>query len=202
MTKQLTDEQQALWDKMTVKQRACVQERMKDALAPNSEIYKRAMRTLGDTDFNEEYANRRGWYMMSLPVVEEFLKTFEIETISDMVMGRVKMLMDLTDIAQTNIEDVVDITHSTDQMMDVATGKIYQGVESVTVRKMDDIPPHARKSIKSIEPTRYGLKVTLHDQLHARKLIADLQGYNAPIKQEIKQEEVKSLDDFYGNSES
>lgn len=199
----LSDEQLKLYEALTPLQKKCAEIKIKYPTLSNAEIYRRANMTKHDLEHDaKNYAKRYGFNILNHPNVKAFLKSMEVETIDDMIMGREEMLTDLTDIANTKLEDVIDMIHSSDNMMNVDTGEIYTGMETLTVKRLSEIPEHARKAIKSIEQTRYGIKVTLHDSLAARKMLADMQGFNAPVKQEVKLEGPTTLSDFYGNTES
>lgn len=178
----LTEEQLKLYEALTPLQKKCVDIKIKNPTLSNGDIYATANIT---TDITKHYARQYGFNVMNHPNVKAFLKSMEVETIDDMIASREELLTDLTGIANTTLEDVIDMIHSSDNMMNVDTGEIYTGMESITVKKLSDIPEHARKAIKSIEQTRYGIKVTLLDSLTARKMLSDMQGFNAPTKTEV-----------------
>lgn len=195
----LSDEQLKLYERLTSLQKKCVAAKMDRNATSNSVAYCSAT---GRYNLSPNHASRLAFSVFNHPNVKAFQKSIEVETIDDMIMGREEMLTDLTDIANTTLEDVIDMIHSSDNMMNVDTGEIYTGIETLTVKRLSEIPENARKAIKSIEQTRYGIKVTLHDSLTARKMLADMQGFNAPVKQEVKLEGPTTLSDFYGNTES
>ncbi|QGH75013.1 putative small subunit terminase [Vibrio phage Rostov M3] len=196
---QLSSEQQKLYDALTTLQKKCVVAKLDKNATSNAVAYCSAT---GRHNLSATHASRLAFSVFSHPNVKAFLKSMEKETIDDMIMGRDELLSELTDIASTTIDDIVQIVHSSDNMMNVETGAIYTGLESITIKRLEEIPEHARKSIKSIKQGRYGLEVTLHDSLTARKMIADMQGFNAPTKTEIKVDGPTKLDDFYGDTES
>jgi phage terminase small subunit len=198
----LTTEQLKLYEALTPLQKKCVDIKITNPTLSNAECYRRANMIKYDNGDNKKYSDRYAFALFNREPVKAFLKSMEVETIDDMIMGREEMLADLTDIANAKLEDVIDLIHTDDNMMNVDTGEIYTGVESITVKRLSEIPEHVRKAIKSIEQTRYGIKVTLHDPLAARKMLADMQGFNAPVKQEVKLEGPTTLSDFYGNTES
>lgn len=180
--KQLSDEQQKLYDALTTLQKKCVAAKLGENATSNSVAYCSAT---GRYNLSATHASRLAFSVFSHPNVKAFLKAMEKETVDEMIMGREELLTDLTDIASTTLEDVVDMIHSSDSLMNVGTGEIYTGMESLTIKRLDEIPEHARKSIKSIKQGKYGIEITLHDSLTARKMIADMQGFNAPTKTEL-----------------
>ena len=205
----LSDEQLKLYEALTPLQKKCVDIKIKNPILSNAEIYIRAkmMNDDGsinrdDGSINKNDARRYGFMRLNHPNVKAFLKSIEVETIDDMIASREEILTDLTNMINVTIEDVMQAIHADDYMMNVDTGEIYTGMETITVKRFSDIPEYARKAIKKIKKTRYGIEVELVDPIAARKLIVDMQGFNAPTKQEITLEGPTTLSDFYGNTES
>lgn len=196
--KTLTDEQQTLYDALTKLQRACVDIKISDPLASHAEIYRRAKRM--DKHHNVKHSERYGYNVMSSVAVKAFLKVINVETIDEMLMTRQQVLNDLQDIAETDINDIIDVVHEDDTLMNVDSGEIISGVRVMSMKRMSDIPPAARKAIKKVKQGRYGIEVELYDSVAVRKAINEMQGYNAPVEQKVIVEDVRTLDDFYGNS--
>lgn len=176
-----TKEQKELYDKLTSLQKSCVDIKIKNNTLSNGDIYRSVtMRDVPDCN-----ARRLGYSVLNNPNVKAFLRSLEVETIDDMIMSREEILTDLSNIASTSLEDVIDMIHSDDMMMNTETGDLYTGIQSLTIKRLEDIPDHARKSIKSIKQGRYGIEITLYDAVDARKQLAAMQGYNAANKTEL-----------------
>jgi phage terminase small subunit len=180
--KKLSDEQRTLYDALTDKQKACVDYKLSNMGASNTVAYRMG---LNRHDIHVQHASRLAHGIFSHKNVKAFLNAIEVETVDDMIMGREEILTDLSNIAATTLDDVVDVVHSDDVMMNVASGELYSGLETMTIKRLSDIPEHARKSIKSVKQGRYGIEITLYDAAQARKMIADMQGLNAPVKTEL-----------------
>ena len=195
----MNEEQLKLYEALTSLQKACVDIKLKNRATSNAVAYRSAT---GRHELSATHSSRLASGIFNHPNVKAFLKSMEVETIDDLIMSRERILADLSDIAETRLEDVVDMIHADDQMMNVESGEIYTGLQSLTIKRLDEIPEHARKSIKSIKQGRYGIEITLYDAIDARKQLAAMQGYNAPVKQELSVTGPKTLDDFYGEPES
>lgn len=178
----MNEEQLKLYEALTSLQKACVDIKIAKPATSNAGAYCSAT---GRHDLAANYASRLAHSVFNNKNVKAFLKSMEVETIDDAIMSREQILTDLSDIAETRLEDVVDMIHSDDQMMNVESGEIYTGLQSLTIKRLDEIPEHARKSIKSIKQGRYGIEITLYDAIDARKQLAAMQGYNAPAKTEL-----------------
>lgn len=178
-TVELTDEQLSAYDALTKLQRA-VALRSLAGDKPGD-----AHRNGGGKCNNEEQRLALGVQILTNPNVKHFLSTMAVEPspeIASAVLSRDELLMGLTTIARTTIDDVVSFTERS--MVDMESG-IETFNSSVHVKSIDEIPPGARSAIKSVKQTKNGLELTLYDSLQARKQIADMCGYNAPTKTEL-----------------
>jgi phage terminase small subunit len=144
-----------------------------------------AHRQAGGTCKNESHRSRLGAEILNKPEVVRFVLSMAVEPsaeIASAVLSRDEILMDLTDIARTTIDDVV--TFSERPLVDMENG-MQVLTSTIHVRSISEIPEGARKSIKSVKQTKNGLELVMHDSLVARKQIAEMCGYNAPTKTEI-----------------
>ena len=176
---ELTDEQLEAYNALTKLQRGVALA----SLAGNEPA--EAHRIGGGKCKNESHRKDLGNQILSNPLVKRFLSTMATEPapeIASAVLSRDELLMGLTTIARTTIDDVVSFTERS--MVDMESGLELLN-SSVHVKSIDEIPPGARSAIKSVKQTKHGLELTLYDSLAARKQIADMCGYNAPTKSEI-----------------
>ena len=176
---ELTDEQLDAYDELTKLQRGVALA----SLAGNEPA--EAHRIGGGKCKNESQLYVLGIQILVNPRVKHFLSTMAVEPspeIASAVLSRDELLMGLTTIARTTIDDVVSFTER--PSVDMESGlEVYNS--SVHVKSIDEIPEGARSAIKSVKQTKNGLEITLYDSLAARKQIADMCGYNAPTKSEI-----------------
>ena len=176
---ELTDEQLEAYNALTKLQRGVALA----SLAGNEPA--ESHRIGGGKCKNESHRKDLGNQILSNPLVKHFLSTMATEPapeIASAVLSRDELLMGLTTIARTTIDDVVSFTERS--MVDMESGLELLN-SSVHVKSIDEIPPGARSAIKSVKQTKHGLELTLYDSLAARKQIADMCGYNAPTKSEI-----------------
>lgn len=121
--------------------------------------------------------------------VVKFLSLFIKESTNPYVMSRDEMLEKLSLIANTTLSDVVNIHDNTE------TGEVINQQTSWTLKDFNDMTNGGVMAISELTATKDGFKIKTHNQLAAMKQLAELQGYDAPVKTEVKV--TKTLDDFY-----
>lgn len=144
-----------------------------------------AHKSAGGTCNNESQRKDLGGQILANPSVSAFMelmKTDPAEDIASAILSRDEILVDLSDISRTMLTDVV--TFSERQLIDPENEEEVL-TSAIHIKTIDEIPLGARKAIKSVKQTRYGLEVTMYDGLAARKQVSEMCGYNAPIKSEI-----------------
>lgn len=175
----LTDEQVASFGKLTKLQRGVALAKLS-----NGDVVE-AHRLAGGKSNNESHRQRLANEILKNPATASFIESFkslDASTIAAMVLSRDELLLDLTDIARTTLDDVV--TFSERPLIDMENGMEVLS-STIHIRSIDEISPGARKAIKSVKQTKYGLEVTMYDGLTARKQISEMCGYDAPIKTEL-----------------
>lgn len=183
--KTLTDEQQTLYDALTKLQRACVDIKIVKPLESHADIYRSVKGiTVADGSAHRN-ARRLGFGVFDHANVKAFLRSINVETIDDLIVSRNRVLNDLQDIAEVELKDIVHVVHEDDTLMNVDSGEMISGVKAFTIKRLEDIPDNAWKAIKKMEQGKYGIKVELHDTVSVRKVINEMQGYNAPVKTEL-----------------
>lgn len=123
--------------------------------------------------------------ILSNPNVVAFLELFKGEqavTLAKAIMSRDEILSDLADIARVTIDDVAFFTER--PLVDMENGLEVLS-STIHVKSINDVPPAARKAIKSVKQTKNGLEIVLYDALAARKQISDMCGYEAPKRTEL-----------------
>ena len=174
---ELTTEQQQQLDDMTTLQRNCALERLADPKASSREIYQRA----GGKAKNEATIDTCAHEILRNPKIEHFLRISQRPSQNEKVMTREQLLEDLTMISNASIDDVMTFGQTGHEYIDTETGETLPGQSIIHVKNMSEMSPAARKLIKSVKQSRYGIEVTLHDPMVARKMLADMQGFNAPV---------------------
>ena len=173
----MTDEQKLMFDGLTRLQQLCSLERLKDPLAKNGDIYRRASKKDNVTDIN---ARVSGFRILNDPSVVKFLDSFDIEASDEAIMNREEMMLRLTKIAQHSATDVVQVISPEQNLMDVETGEIFEGQSAFAIKRDADM-----SLVNEITKGKDGIKVKTHSQVEAMKQLAQLQGFNAPTKTEI-----------------
>lgn len=178
----MTAEQLSMFNKLTKLQRECALVRIAEPRLNNIEVYRKA----GGKAKDDESARACAAEILANPSVKEFIATFNTDRVSEAVMSRDELLQDLTLIARSSLFDVATMVYDDDQLMDMVSGEVLSvGQNSLVLKRMDDLKPEFRKLVKSIKPSAHGMVLELHDPMQARKMLAELQGFNAPTKTEL-----------------
>lgn len=173
----MTTDQKLLFDNLTKLQQLAALERLKDPLAKNGDIYKRASKK---NNISEHNARVYGYNVLNHKDVIKFLDTFNVEASDEAIMTREEMLLRLTKIAQHSATDVVQVIHNEQQMIDAETGEIFEGQSAFAIKRNADM-----SLVNEITKGKDGIKVKTYSAVEAMKQLAQLQGFNAPTKTEI-----------------
>ena len=192
---EVTDEQRDAIASLPSLARRVVLERIADPKASDVECYRRAGGKA------KSYATQRSSVteILANPNTVRVLAMFDTPVISNAIMSREELLEDLTNVARVSISDVMSWTTCVGSLLDTETGDESSYPSIITVKNMNEVEPWVLKCIKSVKQTRDGrIELTMEDRMAARKLIADMQGFNAPTETHVTV--TKSLEDFYGDA--
>lgn len=175
--KTLTEEQQRLSDACTKLQRLTVINRMA-GMAPREAYYAAGGRAKKD-----RVADACALEILANPNAKAFYDSLSLTAAEGAILSKEKALEILSDIASSNIADVINF-HGDREFTD-DDGNIE--VRSVwSIKDSDNLSLQAARSIKSVTMTKFGPKIELHDQISAMKTIASMvPGWLAPAKQEV-----------------
>jgi len=191
---ELTDEQREAIKALPKLAGRVVLEKVADATASNVECYRRA----GGRAKTDNTARSAVHEIMTHPDTVNALAMFDQPVIDNAIATREELLRDLTNVTRTTVADVMSWTTCEGTMIDSQTGEESMYPSIITVRNMDDVPEHVLKCIKSVKQTKTGIELTMEDKSTARKMLIDMQGFNAPtvnINAEMTPENVAD-DDF------
>lgn len=186
---ELTDEQLSMFQGLTKLKRGVALNTLA-GMSPSD-----AHRDAGGTCKDESRRTSLASEILLNPVVSRFIASFNVQRIAPAVMSRAEMLERLSIMARTNINDIVDIRHTGDELMNLETGEMVKGQTSWSLKDCNDMTNGGIAAISELTAGKEGYKFKLHDQRAAMKQLAELMGYDAPVKAEVKM--VKELDDFY-----
>jgi phage terminase small subunit len=176
----LTDEQLELASKLTTFQRKFVLELIKTGTSQ-----RQAYLAAGGTAKSEQSQDSCATTMFSNTKVREFYDSLFASIASESIMTKQEALERLSKTARATIHDIC-----TFKLVEVPT-KDSDGNEKIeyntiwTMKHTDEIDPVIAASIKSVTFTKTGPKIEMYDANGSIKLLSDLQGWNAPKKQEI-----------------
>lgn len=97
------------------------------------------------------------------------------------------------EFAKIAFSDITELFEQIEESMDKASVKTNKEgrVKSFELKSLKDFPKHLRFAIKSIEPTRYGVKITLYDKIGALEALGKHTGYFAADNEQKKPEGVQ-----------
>ena len=114
----------------------------------------------------------------STPSVKKFFASAAIKMCKVGVITREETLKRLSDIVRSgNILDIIDISDE----------------NTVLIKDRSDLDAAQERCIKSVTPTKFGIKVEFHNPLDALKQICSMQGYDAPSETKVT---IERLDDL------
>lgn len=178
----MNKEQLEMYDKLTTLQKSVALAKVADPTLNDTDAYIAG----GGKARNADSVRASAYDILTNPSVVGFIDSFKEAVVSSKIMSREQMMEDLSIIANASMFDICDLLHADDELMNVGTGEMFTGTESFTLKRASDIKPEHHKLIRSMKMGRYGIEVTLIDPMQARKMLADMQGFNAPIKTETQ----------------
>lgn len=173
----LTAEQLELASKLTPLQRRFVLELVKPGMTQHQ-----AYINAGGTSKTPETQRKSASVMVTNGNVKAFHQSLINSIASDVIMTKQEALERLSKTARATIHDIC--TFELKQVGEDEDGNpVMQTVW--TMKHSEDIDPVIAASIKSVTFTKTGPKIEMYDANGSIKLLSDMQGWNAPRKQEI-----------------
>lgn len=181
----LTAEQLELASKLTPLQRKFVLELIKPGTSQR-QSYVTAGGKANGANSQDQSASK----MISNARVKEFHQSLINTIASDVIMTKQEAMERLSKSARATIHDIC--TFELKQVGEDEDGNpVMQTVW--TMKHSEDIDPVIAASIKSVTFTKTGPKIEMYDSNGSIKILSDLQGWNAPRKQEITGKDGQSL---------
>jgi phage terminase small subunit len=119
--------------------------------------------------------------------VKAFIDSMANHIVNPAIMSRDEMMKELTLIARTNSNDLLDWGYRDVEAVNKETGETEIVQQSFwTLRTVDEIKPEHMSAIEEVSVGKDGLKFKRTSKLSAMKQLADLGGYEAPKKIETK----------------
>jgi len=173
----LTAEQLELASKLTPLQRKFVLELIKPGTSQ-----RQAYLTAGGKGKTESAQDSSATTMFSNVKVKAFYDSLLSLIASDSIMTKQEALERLSKSARATIHDIC--TFKFTQVGEDENGNpVMQTVWEM--KSTEEIDPVIAASIKSVTLTKAGPKIEMYDATGSIKILSDLQGWNAPKKQEI-----------------
>lgn len=173
----LTDEQIELAARLTPLQRKFVLELIKPKMTQ-----RKAYVNAGGTSKCAETQDATASRMIRNDKVAAFHNSLINSIASDLIMDKQEALEILSRSARVTVTDICDFTLE-NVGEDEEGNPIFQTVWKM--KHSDEIDPKVLEAIKSVTFTKTGPKIELYDRNGSIKILSDMQGWNAPRKQEL-----------------
>lgn len=180
----LTDEQIEYAVKLTPLQRKFVINIVKGM------TQRKAYVAAGGTSKTEESQDACASKMLSNSKVNVFYQMLMEAAANDAVMTKHEAMEILTRSARVTVTDICDFTLE-NVGEDEEGNPIFQTVWKM--KHSDEIDPKVLEAIKSVTFTKTGPKIELYDRNGSIKILSDMQGWNAPRRQELTGEGGKPI---------
>tara|TARA_R100000951_G_scaffold62227_1_gene52241 strand:- start:19949 stop:20554 length:606 start_codon:yes stop_codon:yes gene_type:complete len=145
--------------------------------------------------------------ILTNPNVKAFIGSMASHVVNPAVMSRDEMMEELSLVARTNSNDLIEWGYRDVKKLNKDTGEEEIVQQSYwTLKGSDEIKPEHMAAIEEVTVGKEGLKFKRTSKLSAMKQLAELGGYNAASKHEHSSPDGtmsptgKSLDDFYADS--
>lgn len=138
-----------------------------------SEAYRRAYRCNGKSDNTIWVESSK---LLNSPKVAPRIRELQSQMRNRSDITKDEAVGILADIARANIVDALEI-------------KSNGAFTTIQVKDISKLPSSIQRSILSIKSTDKGYELKLYNKIDAIDKLSKLLGWDAPIKQEVKQEE-------------
>lgn len=121
--------------------------------------------------------------ILSNPKVKAFIDSVAVEAVNSAVMSRQEMMEELTLIARTNSNDLLDWGYRDVEAINKDSGEVETVSQSFwTLRAADEIKPEHMNAIEEVSTGKDGLKFKRTSKLAAMKQLASIAGYESPTE--------------------
>ena len=120
--------------------------------------------------------------ILSNPKVKAFLECMRHEAVRGAVMTRLEMSERLSTLARVNMSDLIEWRKTT--TLDAEGNQVEQAMWAL--KESSELDEYQLAAIAEVTAGREGFKIKQHSPLLAMKQLADVEGYNAAIKQDVK----------------
>jgi len=187
---ELTEKQKALFDAMTKLQQKFALGIIKGL--NQTDAYKQA----GGKAKTEEAARNSASQIFTNLGVQAFIQEMNKEAITDAVMTKQEALERLSSLGRTSLFDLAEFKNS--QVGEDENGQpVFQATWSFKESAL--IKTDHLAAIAELTTGPQGIKVKLHDPKAAIKQLAELQGWEPPVKSEVSLVVTKPLSDIFDN---
>lgn len=170
----MTEEQDALWRKMTSLHKAVLMEHLNGHT--HTQVWRRVR---PESKLDDHAASNRVLTILKRPHIRKFIETLRMEKLSDAIMSREEALAKLSTLARGNMSDLVEF------------GEFQVGVDANDKPVMQSVwvfkdsallDPKQLATIAELTASRDGFKIKQHSSTAAIAKLSEILGWNAPVK--------------------
>lgn len=122
--------------------------------------------------------------------VKDFIESMASHIVNPFIMSRDEMMQELTLVARTNSNDLIEWGYRDVETINKETGKTEVVPQAYwTLKASDEINPEHMSAIEEVSTGKDGLKFKRTSKLAAMKQLAELAGYEAPKQIEVTESE-------------
>lgn len=122
--------------------------------------------------------------------VKAFIDSMANHIVNPFIMSRDEMMQELTLVARTNSNDLIEWGYRDVETINKETGKAEVVPQAYwTLKTSDEIKPEHMSAIEEVSTGKDGLKFKRTSKLAAMKQLAELAGYEAPKQIEVTESE-------------
>lgn len=128
--------------------------------------------------------------ILSNPKVKAFIESMANHIVNPFIMSREEMMQELTLVARTNSNDLIEWGYRDVKKLNKDTGEEEIVPQAYwTLKTSDEINPEHMSAIEEVSTGKDGLKFKRTSKLAAMKQLAELAGYEAPKQIEVTESE-------------
>ena len=118
--------------------------------------------------------------------VKAFIDSMANHIVNPAIMSRDEMMQELTLVARTNSNDLIEWGYRDVETIDKETKEVKIVPQAYwTLKTSDEIKPEHMSAIEEVSTGKDGLKFKRTSKLAAMKQLAELAGYEAPTKTDL-----------------
>lgn len=123
--------------------------------------------------------------LLGMVKVREFMQSVQNTKFATQIMTRDEMASMLSNLARTNLDDILTYHTGDEEFQNVETGEMTTGQTHWTLKPINEMKNAGHAAISELSVGKDGMKIKTHSKLAAAKQLSDMLGYNKPQQLEV-----------------